>query len=102
MSQKDRKANFNKKTEGEFINGMELLKVAAEATSSRIVVYDLPRNTNKMTLGKYASDAGYRGNMKLEEHFLNGRLKTVTAYMGADYSSLINDYSVSSNNDHEE
>jgi electron transfer flavoprotein alpha/beta subunit len=26
----------------------------------------------------------------LEEHYLNGRLKTVTAYMGADYSDLIN------------
>jgi trimethylguanosine synthase len=90
-SQKARKANFNKKTEGLFIDGMELLKVAAEATSSRLVVYDLPRNTNKTSLGKCALGAGYRGNVKLEEHYLNGRLKTVTAYMGADYSSLIND-----------
>jgi hypothetical protein len=90
MSQKARKANFNKKTEGDFINGMEMLKVAAEATSSRTVMYDLPRNTSKMSLGQCASEAGYRGNVKLEEHYLNGRLKTVTAYMGADYSSLIN------------
>jgi len=90
MSQKARKANFNKKTEGLFIDGMELLKVAAEATRSRLVIYDLPRNTNKTSLGKCALGAGYRGNVKLEEHYLNGRLKTVTAYMGADYSSLIN------------
>lgn len=89
MSQKARKANFNKKTEGDFINGMDLLKIAAEATSSRIVIYDLPRNTNKTSLGKAALGAGYRGNIKLEEHHLNGRLKTVTAYLGADYSSLL-------------
>lgn len=92
MSQKARKANFNKKTEeDDFINGMELVKIAAEATSSRLVVYDMPRNTNKVSLGKAALGAGYRGNVKLEEHYLNGRLKTVTAYLGADYSSLIND-----------
>ena len=91
MSQKARKANFNKKTEGDFINGMELVKIAAEATSSRLVVYDMPRNTNKASLGKAALGAGYRGNVKLEEHYLNGRLKTVTAYLGADYSPLIND-----------
>jgi hypothetical protein len=91
MSQKARKANFNKKTEGNFIDGMELLRVAAAASSSRLVVYDLPRNTSKMSLGKCGLGAGYRGNVKLEEHYLNGRLKTVTAYMGADCSSLIND-----------
>lgn len=90
MTQKARKANFNKKTEGIFIDGKELLKAAAEATSSHLVVYDLPRNTNKTSLGKCALGAGYHGNVKLEEHYLNGRLKTVTAYMGADYSDLIN------------
>jgi trimethylguanosine synthase len=90
MSQKSRKANFNKKTDGQFIDGMELLKVAAEATSSHIVLYDLPRNTSKMSLGRCALGAGYRGNIKLEEHYLNGRLKTVTAYMGGDFCDLIN------------
>jgi trimethylguanosine synthase len=89
-SQRARKANFNKKKEGDFIDGMELLRVATEATSSRVVVYDLPRNTNKSSLGKCALGAGYRGNVKLEEHYLNGRLKTVTAYMGACYSTMIN------------
>ena len=89
MSQKARKANFNKKTEGDFINGMDLLKIAAEATSSRLVIYDLPRNTNKTSLGRAALGAGYHGNLKLEEHHLNGRLKTVTAYLGADYTRLL-------------
>lgn len=91
LSQKARKQNFNKHTDGEnFIDGMELLKVAARAVSARVVVFDLPRNINRTSLGKCALQAGYRGNIKLEEHYLNGRLKTVTAYMGADYSDLIN------------
>ena len=91
MSKNARKKNFNKKTEGEFVNGKELVKLAAEATRSRIVLFDLPRNTSKTSLGTCALDAGFRGNIKLEEHYLNGRLKTVTAYFGSDYSGLIND-----------
>ena len=71
------------------VDGVELLRIAAEATRSRIVLYDLPKNTNKESLGRAALAAGYRGNIKLEEHFLNGRLKTVTAYLGSDYSDLL-------------
>jgi len=91
MSKKARKKNFNKKTEGEFVNGMELVKLAAEAVSSRVVLLDLPRNSSKNSLGLCALRAGYHGNIKLEEHYLNGRLKTVTAYLGSDYSRLINE-----------
>jgi hypothetical protein len=91
MSKNARKKNFNKKTEGEFVNGKELIKLAAEATRSRVVLFDLPRNTSKTSLGICALEAGYRGNIKLEEHYLNGRLKTVTAYFGSDYSGLINE-----------
>jgi hypothetical protein len=91
MSKNARKKNFNKKTEGEFVNGKELVKLAAEATKSRVVLFDLPRNTSKTSLGICALAAGYRGNIKLEEHYLNGRLKTVTAYLGSDYSGLMND-----------
>ena len=75
--------------EGEYIDGVQLLKIAAEATRSRMVMYDLPKNTNKESLGQAALSAGYRGNIKLEEHFLNGRLKTVTAYLGTDFSGLL-------------
>jgi trimethylguanosine synthase len=71
------------------MNGVDLLAMAASATKSRLVIYDLPRNTNKSSLGQSALVAGYRGNIKLEEHYLNGRLKTVTAYMGADYSRVL-------------
>ena len=77
--------------DGEYVNGVELVKMAAAATKSRLVIYDLPRNTTKTSLGEAALAAGYRGNMKLEEHYVNGRLKTVTAYMGADFSSLLLD-----------
>lgn len=90
LSKNARKKNFNKKTEGEFVNGKELFTLAADATRSRVVLFDLPRNTSKTSLGMCALAAGYRGNIKLEEHYLNGRLKTVTAYLGSDYSGLIN------------
>jgi len=90
-SKKTRKKNFNQKTGGEFVNGKELVKLAAEAVRSKVVLLDLPRNTSKTSLGSCALAAGYRGNLKLDEHYLNGRLKTVTAYLGSDYSSLINE-----------
>mmetsp|Transcript_7684 Transcript_7684/g.13849 ORF Transcript_7684/g.13849 Transcript_7684/m.13849 type:complete len:634 (-) Transcript_7684:75-1976(-) len=73
----------------EYVDGVDLLKMAAAATKSHVVLYDLPRNTNKTSLAEAAIAAGYRGNVKLEEHFLNGRLKTVTAYLGSDYSHLL-------------
>mmetsp|Transcript_14639 Transcript_14639/g.26531 ORF Transcript_14639/g.26531 Transcript_14639/m.26531 type:complete len:510 (+) Transcript_14639:134-1663(+) len=86
-----KKGLYNKAKEGEYANGMDLVKMAALATKSHLVIYDLPRNTTKTSLGKSALAAGYRGNIKLEEHYLNGRLKTVTAYLGADYTSLLKD-----------
>jgi trimethylguanosine synthase len=90
VSVKQAKKKFNQKEdESEYWNGVDLLKVAASATKSRLVIYDMPRNTSKTSLGRCALAAGYRGNLKLEEHFLNGRLKTVTAYMGGDYSSIL-------------
>jgi hypothetical protein len=84
-----KKANFNSNIVDDYVNGAEMLSIAAAATSTRLVLYDLPRNTNKTSLGQSALAAGYRGNLKLEEHFLNGRLKTVTAYFGTDFSKLL-------------
>ncbi|KAL3802154.1 hypothetical protein ACHAWO_007794 [Cyclotella atomus] len=71
------------------IDGFRLLKIAAAATSTRFVMYDLPRNANKRSLAEAALEAGYGGNCKLEEHYLNGRLKTVTAYFGQDFSKML-------------
>jgi hypothetical protein len=83
-----KKANFNNILD-EYVNGAEMLKYAASATATRMVLYDLPRNANKTSLGQSALAAGYRGNLKLEEHYLNGRIKTVTAYFGTDFSRLL-------------
>jgi len=71
------------------VDGIQLLKVAAAATRTRFVVYDLPRNTNKRSLAEAALEAGYEGNGKLEEHYINSRLKTVTAYFGQDFRHLL-------------
>ncbi len=72
-----------------YADGADLLRMAASATSSRIVLYDIPRNTNRLSLGQAALAAGYRGNIRLDEHYLNGRLKTATAYCGCDHTHLI-------------
>ena len=72
-----------------YANGADLLRMAASATSSRIVLYDIPINTNRESLGKAALAAGYRGNIRLDEHYLNGRLKTATAYLGCDQCHLL-------------
>ncbi|KAL7538782.1 hypothetical protein ACHAXR_009318 [Thalassiosira sp. AJA248-18] len=71
------------------VDGVRLLKIAAAATSTRFVAYDLPRNANKRSLATAALEAGYEGNSKLEEHYLNGRLKTVTGYFGQDFRHLL-------------
>lgn len=86
----ERKAQFNCEMDiSNSINGAELLALAAQASDTHMVVYDLPRNINRGSLGSAALAAGYRGNCKLEEHYLNGRLKTVTAYFGSDWSGLV-------------
>lgn len=84
-------AQVDASNEGEtgYANGADLLRMAASATSTRMVMYDIPRNTNKISLGKAALAAGYRGNIRLDEHYLNGRLKTATAYLGCDHRHLI-------------
>ena len=77
-----------------YANGADLLRLAAAATSSHIVIYDIPRNTNKISLGQAALAAGYRGNIRLDEHYLNNRLKTATAYLGCDHCHIISPMSL--------
>jgi trimethylguanosine synthase len=89
-NKQEKKAQFNSSVdESNCVNGSELLAIAAAATSTHWVLYDVPRNTNRISLGQSALAAGYQGNCKLEEHYLNGRLKTVTAYFGSDWSSNV-------------
>jgi trimethylguanosine synthase len=87
-NRQERKAAFNiGLDERNCVNGAELLQLAAAAARQGHVVFDVPRNTSRTSLGQAAVKAGYRGNCKLEEHYLNGRLKTVTAYFGRDWRS---------------
>lgn len=81
----DLQKNIRIPYQNRILNGFHLLEKAANCTLSKITIYDLPRNTNKVSLGKAALFAGYGGNCKLEEHYINGRLKTVTAYFGKDF-----------------
>jgi trimethylguanosine synthase len=71
------------------VDGIRLLRIAAAAVRTRFVAYDLPRNANKRSVARAALEAGYEGNCKLEEHYLNGRLKTVTGYFGSDFRHLL-------------
>jgi hypothetical protein len=70
-STKHAKQKFNQKAdESDYWNGVDLLRVAASATKSHLVIYDMPRNTVQGVLGQNVpSEAGYRGNLKLEEHY---------------------------------
>lgn len=84
----ERKASFNcGLDETNCVNGSELLAFAAAAAP--YVVYDVPKNTNRTSLAQAALDAGYRGNYRLDEHYLNGRLKTVSAYFGVDWGQML-------------
>ena len=85
-SKEERKAAFNSGLdESNCVNGADLLRLAASAAMNALVVYDVPRNTNRISVGQSALKAGYRGNCQLEEHYLNQRLKTVTVYFGRDW-----------------
>lgn len=86
-NRQERRAQFNCTVDdSNCVNGVELLQLAAAATPA--VLYDVPRNTRRQSVGQAALAAGYRGNCLWEEHFLNARLKTVTVYFGRDWSSL--------------
>jgi len=64
------------------IDGEELLKLASKGVGSNPIVLFLPRNINGVKLGESAIKAGYEGPIILEQNVLNGKLKTVTAYLG--------------------
>jgi len=62
-------------------DGEELLQIAANVSATKSVAYFLPRNTNGISLGRAALKAGYRESIEMEQNFLNGKFKTVTAYL---------------------
>ena len=67
------------------VNGEELLSLTAKACQK--CVYFLPRNLNGVAMGRSALQAGYTGSVELEKNILNGKFKTITAYIGFDSSS---------------
>ena len=70
---------------GQAVDGEELLRLAAVAVPEERmnVAYFLPRNTNGVRYSYSALKAGFAGCLDLEQNVLNGKLKTITAYLGA-------------------
>jgi trimethylguanosine synthase len=67
---------------GTSVSGEDLLSMAATALGHKPVTYFLPRNINGIKLAKSTLKAGYEGPVVMEQNILNGKLKTVTAYIG--------------------
>jgi trimethylguanosine synthase len=69
----------------EAVDGEELLRLAAVAVPEERmnVAYFLPRNTNGVRYSYSALKTGFAGCLELEQNVLNGKLKTITAYLGA-------------------
>lgn len=74
------KKNGGSHIDDSFIDGEELLIIAARAARHKSVLYFLPRNINGVSLGRSALKAGYTTKFELEQNTLNGKLKTITAY----------------------
>ena len=73
----------------EAIDGEDLLNIAANASNQKKVVLFLPRNLDGISFGRVALKAGYRGNLEMEQNILNGKLKTITVYLGKDNTDLL-------------
>jgi trimethylguanosine synthase len=69
----------------EDVDGEELLRLAGIAVPEERmnVAYFLPRNTNGVRYSYSALKAGFAGSLEMEQNVLNGKLKTITAYLGA-------------------
>ncbi len=68
-------------------NGGELLTMAFDAVLSEskqegLVVAFLPRNIDGISVSRIAVTSGIKGSIELEQNVVNGKVKTVTAYLG--------------------
>ncbi|KAG5190989.1 RNA cap guanine-N2 methyltransferase-domain-containing protein, partial [Tribonema minus] len=70
------------------LNGVDVLRAARAAADN--VIYFLPRNCSVVQVGLLAAEGGERLPCELETQFLNGKLKTKTAYFG--HALVHNDY----------
>ena len=75
-------------------NGGELLSMSIEATLNQskqhgLVVVFLPRNIDGVSVSRVAATSGIKGSMELEQNVVNGKVKTVTAYIGAGVNEYL-------------
>lgn len=63
-------------------DGEWLLKCAAKALGHKCIAYFLPKNINGVAFASSTLKAGYSEPIVIEQNVLNGKLKTVTAYLG--------------------
>ena len=68
--------------DGIHVDGEWLLEKALNAVDNKGIAYFLPKNIHGLNLAKSAHRAGCKGPIVLEQNVLNGKLKTVTAYLG--------------------
>jgi trimethylguanosine synthase len=68
--------------ESERMNGEVLLERAACALGHKATACFFPKNINGIAVGKSSHKAGFEGPVVMEQNILNGKLKTVTAYLG--------------------
>lgn len=69
-------------SDGKVYDGEQLLQCAAKALGNRTIAYFLPKNINGVAFSVSALKAGYTTTIVMEQNILNGKLKTVTAYLG--------------------
>lgn len=80
------KRNFNLgciklKEDDSVYNGNELLEQTCEALGNGPLALFLPKNMNGISLGASMMRCGYKGPLVMEQNILNGKLKTITAYI---------------------
>lgn len=68
--------------DGIIYNGNVLLKQTSKALGSRPLALFLPRNMNGQSLGRSMVRCDYQGPLVMEQNILNGKLKTITTYIG--------------------
>jgi trimethylguanosine synthase len=65
-------------------DGEFLLQSVGVACGHKAVGYFLPRNINGTSIARSVLRAGFSGPVVLEQNVVNGKLKTVTSYLGLD------------------
>jgi len=76
------KITTSEEEDGQQYDGEWILEQAIKALGDKGIAYFLPKNTNGVAFAESAYRSGYRNPVVLEQNFVNGKLKTVTAYLG--------------------